>query len=105
MSRPVREKEVDFLESQSGCFRIEEVDDLHISVLHPFALDMRRSSHRNKDKIQTHENEIALPGEVLDESRRDHHHEEIPEPVCGYADCLSLRGLLACTDNRRDGTA
>lgn len=47
-------------------------------------------TYRNKDEIETHENQISLPCQVLDQSRGDHGDEEIPEPIGGNADGRSV---------------
>lgn len=92
MSRTIGEKEVDLFQSEIGCFGVEEVDDLDGSFSVCKWIENRersKRSYRNKGKIQAHEDQIPLPSKVVDQSRRDHYHEEVPEPVCGDADCLS----------------
>lgn len=56
------EDEIDLFECEIGRFRIAEVDQGH------------------KKEIESHEDEVTSPCEPVQEDRRDHDDEEVPEP-------------------------
>lgn len=43
------------------------------------------STYGNEGKIKTHEDEIGLPVEFLEQERGNHGYEKVPEPVRGDA--------------------
>lgn len=94
ISITIGEEEVNFFQGEVGCFGVEEVDDLHGSFSACKQIEDPKGakhSYRNKGKIQAHEDQISLPSKIIDQSRRDHYYEEVPEPVGGDANCLSSR--------------
>ena len=65
----VGEDKVDLLKRQVGRLRIAEVDERH------------------EGEVERHEDQVGLPLQAVDDDGRDHHHEEVPQPVGGDADC------------------
>lgn len=51
---------------------------------------------RDEREVQRHEDEIALPFQIIQQRRRDHDDEEIPDPVRADADggafCAHVQG-------------
>jgi hypothetical protein len=48
------------------------------------------STYGDEGEVKTHEDEIGLPAQLFQKDGSNHGHEEVPEPVCGDSNGLSI---------------
>src|SRR5690242_15306787 len=66
------EQPINFFKSEIGCLGVAEV------------------YQRDEAEVQTHEDQITLPGQRIKKCWSNHDHEEIPKPIGRDTDCSPL---------------